>query len=235
MIAFHGCTDGTEEYVYEFCEKHPGFTPYQYPYEVVPAGDKRYGTGEVPYENSLAAYYNSVFELIPVGSWFIKVDADMICNPFLLKKSFYLPRDEKDIVIYSRLDLLHTDRGIRAIGLKRPGDQWLMYKTPDLKFINVRKLINGVDSGHEVLLKGRKNIVAPELSWLHFPFEKSWRSASPNVDSLELEKYLSEIPDYEVDKELWSTELINRLYRLYEIGDANVQQIFRSENHVLVI
>lgn len=89
VIAFHGCTDGTDGYVYDFCKKHPGFKAYLYPYEVVPAGDPRYGTDDVPYENSLAAYYNSVFDLIPVGDWFIKVDADMVCNPYLLKKSFF--------------------------------------------------------------------------------------------------------------------------------------------------
>lgn len=189
VIAFHGCTDGSAEYVHEFCDKHPGFKPYEYPYEVVPAGDARYGTGDVPYENSLAAYYNAVFDLIPVGSWFIKVDADMICNPFLLKKSFYLPRDERDMVIYSRLDLIHTDKGIQVVALKRPGDQWLMYKTQDLKFINVQKIIDGVSSGHEVLLKGRKNIIAPELSWLHFPFEKSWRSTCPSLQTQGLNKF----------------------------------------------
>lgn len=216
VIAFHGCTDGTEELVYKFCEDNKGYIPYRYPYEVVPAGDPRY-EGFVPYENTLAAYYNATLSLIPMGEWFIKVDADMICFPDILKKSFYLPRADKDCVLYSRLDLLYKNGELMANSYKRPGDQWLIRRDEETKFENTTIVKNGRPYGYEILNKGKRRVICSECSWLHFPFIKGWRSSLDGISAFDLDDFLNRLPDYEIDKSIFSKNNLEKIYSQFEV------------------
>ncbi len=47
VIGFNSCTDGTKEYVLEFCKKYPQFIPAEYPYDVIPASNKLYLLGDL--------------------------------------------------------------------------------------------------------------------------------------------------------------------------------------------
>ncbi len=212
VIAFHGSTDGTEEIVYDFCKENKGFIPYRYPHEVVPCGDPRY-EGNVPYENTLAAYYNATLDLIPKGEWFIKVDGDLLCFPDILEKSFHIPTSEKDCVIYSRLDLLFTENKLMAHGYRRPGDHWLIRKDDETRFENIKVIRDGKLYGYEILNKGKRRIICTECSWLHFPFEKQWRSTLNAVDRYNLGDFLKQLPDYEIDKSRFTVENLEAIYR----------------------
>lgn len=204
VIAYHGCTDGTEEYIKEFCDKNPGFILFKYPYEVIPAHDIRY-KGEIPYNNTLAAYYNAVLDLIPKGEWLIKIDADMLCIPSIFCKSFYLPSSENDMVIYSRLDLIRRNGDLFALNYQRPGDQWLIYNDGKIYFKNITKYTNKRFRAHEVLIKGNKKVICSECSWVHFPYEKAWRSQC-DFEGQEIGRFLDSIPDYEMDKSFFNKE-----------------------------
>lgn len=211
VISFHGCTDGTEDFVYEFCRENPGYIPYRYPYEVIPGGDPRYEK-DVPYANTLAAYYNATLDLIPTGEWFFKVDADMVYFPEVLEKSFYIPSSEKDCVLYSRLDLVRKNGSLMVSGYWRPGDHWLIRKDDETYFENVKVFREGRICGYEVLNKGYRNIYCVECSALHFPFEKKWRNSLEGVLSFDLDSYIDKMPDYEIDKKIFTRQNIEEIY-----------------------
>lgn len=227
VIGLHGITDDTDVLVSDFCSRNKGFTVFHYPHSVVPPGDPRYASGGVPYLNSFAAFTNAVWEQIPDNEWAILIDADMVYHPGLLKDSFYLPSGTGDMVSYSRLNLVRVNGDIRVIEYCRPGDHWLIYKTPSTRFVgegvNRREKI---DVGIEVLLKGKKNIISPECSSIHFPYEKSWKSFPEGRETVDLSHFLSKMPAWEIDKTIWTPTLIRKIYNLYELKDYNVTSVF---------
>lgn len=76
VIGFNSCTDGSKEYIEEFCRNNPQFTCFEYPYDVIPACDKRYKEDILTPELCLDNYYNFVWEKLPLNQWIIKLDAD---------------------------------------------------------------------------------------------------------------------------------------------------------------
>lgn len=209
VIATHGSTDGTDEYVKDFCKKNKGFIFYQYPYPVIPAHDKRYQQS-VPYENTLAAYYNAVLELIPKNEWLIKIDADMICFPNLLERTFHMMQSDTDCISYSRLNLVRTSSNQwKIFSYQRPGDHWLI-KNNNLKFINKSFLSKDGFRAYEILLKNRVRTISPECVWLHFPYEKEWRNNYQNfhLSLYDIDTFLNSIPAWEIDKNYFNKENI---------------------------
>lgn len=187
VIAYNDCTDGSDLIIKEFCNDHPGFIPYEYPLYVEPPGSLKYSTGELMYENTLAAYYNAVMERIPKGEWLMKIDVDHIYFPEILKHSFSLPKSNLDVVVYSRLDVIRDNSGsLKVLKYARPGDQWLIFNDGNLKFEN--EYGYGKDGSYravEVLRPGkRRAYYRPECSNVHFPFEKEGRDYCGSFDGL---------------------------------------------------
>lgn len=186
VIGYNECTDGSEEIILEFCKKNKGFVPFKYPYKVERASSMKYATGELKEENTLAGYYNAVLSLIPKGEWIIKIDVDQIYIPSILKHSFTLPTNKKDVVIYSRINSVRdADGNIKVCGYVRPGDHWLICNI-GLNFVNV---FGNDDKGkffayEHLSLSGRNIPYKPECSSVHFPFEKECRIFTGNTESL---------------------------------------------------
>ena len=183
VIAFNECDDGSEEYIMKFCELHPGFIPYKYPYSLFPLNDARNGLSGND-EHKIHTYYNKALELIPKGEWLVKIDIDQIYNAEKLKKMFYLPKDDNDVVILSRFNLHYDKNGeiffIKNAPMLIATDHWLI-KNDNLEF----QLDNNKTSFVERLDISGYNIIFSEFNNYHFPFIKSSRK----IDYDNLEKF----------------------------------------------
>ena len=185
VIAYNDCTDGSDLIIKDFCKNNPGFIPFCYPHKVVGAGDRAY-LEHIPFENTLAGYYNAVLELIPDGEWLIKIDADQIYFPDILKHSFSLPKDKTEYVVYSRLDLfINQQNELKFWRYVRPGDHWLIFNE-NLQFVNdVGFSKDGDFHAYERLqIKNKRIPYKPECSSLHFPLEKKYRSFTPDENNM---------------------------------------------------
>ncbi|STO63707.1 Beta-1,4-N-acetylgalactosaminyltransferase (CgtA) [Haemophilus parahaemolyticus] len=179
VIGFHSCSDGTKEYVIEFCKKYPQFIPVEYPYDVIPSGDKRYMNDDFDINSRLDSYYNFIWDKLPKDEWIIKIDGDHIWNIEVLESLCRLPIRKTDCIILSRINL-HCDNGKCYIHRKYPimegGDSWILYNH------NVRFLFNrGWNNGHffayerlPLPRKERKKILGICSNW-HFPIVKNRR------------------------------------------------------------
>lgn len=212
VIGYNECNDGSEEIILNWCREHPGFVPFKYPYSVIPAGSIEYTRIDRWNKNSLAAYYNAVLEIIPKNEWILKIDADQIYFPNILRHSFSLPKNELDWVSYSRLDLLLRNNNFYVLNYRRPGDHFLIYNR-NIYFDNISGLrADGTFFAYEMLKKSRKLFLPwkPECSSIHLPFEKNYRSCShccpPPVSKMSLESFL----DY-CNKDQFSSELISEI------------------------
>lgn len=190
VIGYNDCDDGTEEYIIEFCKQNSGFIPAKFPYSV----DARYESKEQIEitKKNLAEYYNYVLSFIPKNEWLIKIDCDHVYNAEKLKKLFYLPKTENDIVIISRLDLHYFKGAIYTI-TKNPlvelKDHFLLKnKNLEFKMTSWEFERNGKKyfANMEGLYKNGKNLVSSsmekevnfiytELTNWHFPLIKNWR------------------------------------------------------------
>lgn len=187
VIAYNDCTDGSDKIIKQFCRVNPGFIPFHYPFYVEPAGSKRYEIGDLKEENTLAAYYNAALKVIPKNEWLIKIDVDQIYFPNILQHSFYLPKSEKDVVSYSRLNLVRdSNNQLRVERYLRPGDHWLVFND-NIHFVNVHGYTKqGVFYSWELVQWGKRHRIQfkPECSSVHFPFEKSYRKYQGNIENL---------------------------------------------------
>lgn len=220
VIGYNECTDGSEEIIKDFCHKHPGFIPFNYPHHVVPACDEKY-LEELPFENTLAGYYNAVLDLIPKKEWLIKIDVDQIYFPDILRHSFTLPANKREWVVYSRLNLYRKDGKVKVIDYVRPNDHWLIYNE-GLYFVNVvGRKPNGDFLACESLKMDRRirrrPPYLPECSALHFPFEKLYRAFSyDDMNLIDLSDYISVAPIGEISDEILNCDVIKGVCDSFE-------------------
>ena len=219
VIAYNDCTDGSDLVILDFCKQNPGFIPFHYPYHVVEPNHPDYVAGIIPYQNTLAAYYNAALSFIPKNSWLIKIDCDQIYFPDILKKSFSLPQKTSEVVSYSRLDLVYYHNSVKVIEYKRPGDHWLIYNN-NLEFINDYGYTkNGNLYAWELLIKpkGYKVLYQPECSSFHFPLEKNYRSIPLEEDKLlSLEQFRQIADPEEISPDILEDSVINRIISSFE-------------------
>lgn len=104
VIGYNDCTDGSEEIILEFCQQYPSFTPLKYPHKVQIKNPKKL-------ENKLFNYCNFILKHIPKNEWWIKIDTDHIYDSKKLYKSFYLPKNNWDMVNYSRINFAISGEG----------------------------------------------------------------------------------------------------------------------------
>lgn len=110
VIGYNECTDGTEEFIIEFCKKNKGFIPVKYPYSLYEQTDTR-NEAEGNEEKKLYSYYNYVLSFIPQGEWLIKIDCDHIYESEKLKKIFKIITSDKDCVILPKINIGKIDGG----------------------------------------------------------------------------------------------------------------------------
>lgn len=214
VIGYNDCDDGTEEYIIEFCRKNSGFIPVKYPYPIEQAynSDKRKQKKE--FEKNLADYYNYVFSFIPNKEWVIKIDCDHIYNAQKLKKIFYIPQKDNDVVVLSRLDM-HFSRNELYFISKNPlielKDHWILKKDSDnhkfemvnWEYVkNNRKYFASCEGlfwkKHNIVSKfceKRLNFIYVELTNWHFPLIKNWRN---NLEDYMKESNLVNFEEYKM-------------------------------------
>ena len=207
VIGYNDCDDGTEEYILEFCKQNPGFIPVKYPYSVYPPSHEIYKTEEEE-EKKLHSYYNYVLSYIPENEWLIKIDCDHVYDAEKLKKIFYIPKNDKDCIIISRLDLHFQNEKLYTISknpLVESKDHFLL-KNKNLKFKKVLMNIEIEGENYftaceglvkeEIDLNSRKienklNFIYVELVNYHFPLVKKWRQSG-----FEGREYLTDFNEY---------------------------------------
>ncbi len=195
VIGYNDCDDGTEEYIIEFCKQNPGFIPAKYDYKVRPAfNNQKINYQEIKNgEKNLADYYNYVLSFIPENEWLIKIDCDHIFDAEKLKKIFYLPKKNNDIVILSRLDLHYDGKELYVIGEKpliESKDNWIV-KNKNLNFklvsyetiknskefiIECESLYKNNEMINSSISEKQYNFIYTELVNWHFPLVKKWRT-----------------------------------------------------------
>lgn len=212
-------SDGSEKIIESFCKKHPEFIPFHYPHYIEPALSKRYLDSKIPFENTLAGYYSAALALIPKNEWMLKIDVDHIHHKDALLHSLYLPKSTKDIVSYSRLDVVRdANNHLRVVTYERPGDQLLIFNDDLGYYNNAGYRDDGSVYAFEVLTHGKRNIpYCPECMSMHFPFEKKSRPFPGNTETLPLlMEYLNT-----ADPEEFSRDFLTYEHYLEEFDKAN--------------
>lgn len=195
VIGYHSCTDGTEEYILEFCRKNPQFISVKYPYDVIPANDRRYREQDkLDIETRLDTYYNFIWSKLPKKEWIIKIDADHVFSKERLEQLCRLPIFKKDCVILSRINL-HCINNICYINKRHPllelSDHWIIYNNDDIKFEFFRGFIEDEFQAWEILnfpSRFRRKIYGVLSNW-HFPIVKSQRNKFNPDEWIELDKF----------------------------------------------
>ena len=196
VIGYNDCDDGTEEYIIEFCKQNPGFIPAKYPYSV----DARYESRKnlKNEKKDLAEYYNYVLSFIPENEWIIKIDCDHVYDAEKLKKIFYLPKKENDIVVLSRLDLHYCNENIYTItrnplielkdnfflkkkNLKFKMVSWEFERNNKKYFANVEALYRNGQNLTSSEIEKNVNFIYSELTNWHFPLIKNWRNGIKDI------------------------------------------------------
>lgn len=211
VIAYNDCNDGTAEFIQNFCQEHPGFTPFHYPFHVFPSNSEEYKNKKINYRNTLAAYYNAALSFIPRGEWVIKVDCDLVFFEEPLKWALSLPQKDTDFVSFSRMDLAVVNDEIRLIRYARPNDHF-MIKNNGFYFRNESGYLpDGRFWAWETLVRKPSRFIFPECSCLHFPFHKEWRPIPDYVKTYDLNQSLSSISKSEISEEFFNKENIQSI------------------------
>lgn len=175
VIGYNDCTDGSEEFILEFCKKNKGFIPVKYPYTIFSPYDKR-NFEEGNEKNKLYSYYNYVLSFVPEDEWIIKIDCDHIFDSEKLRKIFKIVKYDDECVILSRVDLYIKDNEIYFLNEKvNETTDFFMLKNKNLifeKFILEKRCIE------KLSLEDKNFIFIPVTNW-HFPYVKSWREELP--------------------------------------------------------
>lgn len=208
IIGYNDCDDWTEEYILNFCKKHPSFIPIKYPYSVYPACSQEY-KHFVPEQNKLHSYYNYILSFIPKNEWIIKIDCDHVYDSNKLEKLLYIPKSKKDCVIMSRLDLHYVDNKLYYISqnpLVEDRDNWIIYNDDSFKF----EFYTGYDQNeflaYELFKVVDRNIIYTDLVQYHFPFIKSYRTI--DKPTYPFAEYLSKYPKDKITEDMLNEEKI---------------------------
>lgn len=194
VIGFNSCTDGSKEYILDFCKKHPQFIPAEYPYDLFPACDARYKEDNLDENLRLDSYYNFVWSKLPKNEWIIKVDVDHIWEAENLQKLCQLPIRKKDCVILNRINVHCIDNQV-YINKERPlyeaGDSWILYNGEKVNFI----LHRGWEENkffaweHLALPRKKRRKIYGVLSNYHFPIIKQHRNNFNEAEWIPLEEF----------------------------------------------
>lgn len=232
VIGYNDCTDGSEEYILQFCKENPGFIPVKYPYSIYPPHHEVYKSdGEE--EKKLAGYYNYVLSFIPKNEWIIKIDCDHVYDTAKLKKLFYLPKKDNDYIVLSRLNVHVINDEVYFIG-KNPlveNKDFFLLKNKNLNFRNRKWYDKGKFLACECLyinniasnsseLEEKYNFIYGEVTNYHFPIVKNWRTANEMESTLNnlyvFDKYNIKLFDNEmIDKKMLNKEKILEIYNKF--------------------
>lgn len=228
VIGFNSCTDGTKEYILEFCKKYPQFIPVEYPFDVIPSGDSRYMHSDLELNTRLDSYYNFVWDKLPKNKWVVKIDCDHYFNLEAFQSVCKLPIRRKDCVILNRINL-HYFNNVLYINKKNPvsesSDSWIIYNNRNIRFEFWRGWVDNRFTAYEYLplpSKERKKIFAICTNW-HFPNIKNQRN------EFNLEEWI-EFSKFDFENYFKNNRLKGRIQQ-YMINEKNIINAFNQFNH----
>ena len=200
VIAYNSCTDKSPEIIKNFCTEHPDFFYVEYPFDIVPANSQllKDKANDIPYRNTLAAYYNFVLSFIPKGDWLCKIDGDHFHFSEVFNFGISRIQSSHDFIWFPRVDC-YIDKSTNPptpYGVKRHvgSDQWLVQNT-DLYFENVSFTDNNGFHAYETLRwKSPRIVTSTECASIHFPYEKKRRSQSIPKQMTPWEDFSKELP-----------------------------------------
>ncbi|MDR2902875.1 MAG: hypothetical protein LBU87_07245 [Lactobacillales bacterium] len=70
--------DGTTAFLHRWCAARDYCEVYEYPHTVYPSLSREYMDGQVPYENSMAAYSNFGIDKFSPEEWIVNLDGDQV-------------------------------------------------------------------------------------------------------------------------------------------------------------
>ncbi len=195
VIAYHklrdrDVDDGTIAYIHQFVKENPGFIIYEYPYQIYPPCHNAYrNIDKIPKEQRIDSYYQAVFDQIPDGAWFMKIDADHVYETEKLEALRYLPKDDKEFISLGYMNVHYLDGNLYILkedsnGMAmclNSGDHWLVKKREHLSFfLTMTEDENDGLFACEVFnwkyLEDVKVVTTEVFNW-HFKFMKAWRNS----------------------------------------------------------
>ncbi len=215
VIGFNDCDDGSKEVILEFCKKFPSFIPISYPYEVM--------LKDCPsLWHQFYHYCNYTLSFIPKNEWVIKIDCDHIYDAKKLYESFYIPKNIKEVVMYSRINFVVRDfevfvRNDGDFGfLDAWGDHWLLYNDCEPFEIWCYN-----DESYEVLkLKDKHHIRDKEMVQWHFPLAKKRRNAIVDNDLIplkEFKKHHADLIGTKIEESMLDEKRILEMYQKFNL------------------
>lgn len=215
VIGYNKCPDeeddGTEQFILQFCKDHPGFIPCCYPYDVKPAHHEDYQSGNVKEEHRLDTYYNAVFQHIPEGAWFMKIDCDHVFDTEKFQKLPYLIKEDKDIIALARMNFHYDGKELSIINIHTivANGEWLLLKKENLIFrMQCGHQADGTFFAWERLERIKGDLLDGYYLWYtdlfnwHFPFMKT----SKHLE----QKYFTNFDDFII------TEKMKKEYHISE-------------------
>lgn len=251
IIAYNDCDDGSEEFILEFCKKYPTFIPKKYPFSIQIQNPKKE-------KNKLYYYYNWVLSFIPKGEWFIKIDVDQIYDAQKLYKSFYIPKNENDVVSIARMDFAVIKEQVYIIPKPTSktlfideADHWLI-KNENLCFrealvkgdshnwneIDPAKIskYNNLKSYEAIIInKPHITFYKTQLTNYHFPFVKKDRVIYKTKKNwIKLEKYIDKNLDnligIKIDPSFLKKEKIIQIYKTFNLENFKQNKEYKIKN-----
>lgn len=224
VIGYNDCTDGSKQFIEEFCKRNVGFIPYEYPHEVYPPCSPKYFDNPKE-ENRLDTYYNQVLKFIPNDTWMLKIDMDHIYDPVKLGRFLRLPRSQQECFVVANLNL-HVENGQVFVRKDHPftaGDMILQFRDSSFKFIMDQYLVDDGYYACETMVRDNRQVkrIYTDLFNYHFPYIKKYRT----VDSGNLLPFDDFIKDilptmrygFLIPKEMLDKERILSIYRGFNL------------------
>lgn len=200
IIAYNSCTDRSLEIIKNFCNAHPDFFYVEYPFDIVPANSNilKNQKNNIPYRNTLAAYYNFALSFIPKGDWICKIDGDHFHFSDVFDFGISIIQSARDLVWFPRVDCFidNTTNPPTPYGIKHHigSDQWLI-KNTDLYFENISFEDKDGFHAYETLRWTTPRIVtSTECASIHFPYEKKRRYQSIPKQMTQWEDFSKTLP-----------------------------------------
>ncbi|WP_104697712.1 MULTISPECIES: glycosyltransferase [unclassified Helicobacter] len=225
IIVYSGCTDRSKSIIEDFCEKNTGFICAFYPHEVASVNCTK---EERQSKKSLSDYYNFALSFIPQGDWLIKIDADQIYDAEKLKKSFYLVKDDDEVVFYFRINLHLIDSKVYIDGdspVFDPKDHWLICnKGLYFKDVIISEKDNKIVYWELLKIPFKYKYYDAKLSTWHFPYLKTRRQRELN-NLIPIKDYKKVIPQEfldRMDQDMFDEERILKLLENEKIEDNKV-------------
>lgn len=187
IIAYSESTDGTIQYLEEFCKKNPGYRIYKYPYKVCDVSFPDQYREPHLREQEIDHFYNFALSKIPINDWLLKIDLDQVYDTGRLVDLMRMPETDDDVVCLVRFNVHHDLKSnslkvVKSLPYNPYCDHWMLRRTKDFKFWLVQDYLPSKKYTYwhehcrfyDFNWSLSNNYFTEASSW-HFPYAKKYR------------------------------------------------------------